>query len=76
MPAMSSQEKPQTDWSSEYRREESNKLLHLLKFTTGEESKIVSLEMTGLTFGFVSSVISPNGRAGAIDWIVQGHDIS
>lgn len=26
-------------------------------------------------FGFVAGVISPNSRAGAVNWVVQGHDI-
>lgn len=34
------------------------------------------LQKTGVTFGFVTSVIGPNGRAWAIDWDIQGHDIS
>lgn len=30
----------------------------------------------GLTFGSLTGVIVPHGGAGAVDWVVQGHDIS
>lgn len=38
------------------------------------ERELCSLETVGLTFAFVA--ISPDGGAGAVDGVLQGHDIS
>lgn len=33
------------------------------------------MERTGLTFGFVARITSPDRGAGAVDRVLQGHDI-
>lgn len=48
---------------------------NLLMFTDSHERELCSLERAGLTFGFVARIISPDGGAGAIDGVLQGHDI-
>lgn len=58
MLAMSSQEKPQTDCRSGCQKEEFIELSPLLNV-----QRFDLLQKTGVTFGFVTSVIGPNGRA-------------
>lgn len=61
MLAMSSQEKPQTDCRSGRGKEEFIELSPLLNLYLPQRFDL--LEKTGVTFGFVTSVIGPNGRA-------------
>lgn len=43
--------------------------------TDGHERELYTLERTGLTFGFVARMIGLDGGAGAVDGVLQGHDI-
>ena len=46
---------------------------------TGHQQHSLAVSHQGagsLTFGLVTRVFSPDGRTGAVHWVVQGHDVS